>query len=107
MSDDQPRDEAATAAAGQVLVDRGQTGEPDPATEIDPKAIVRLARLHLRMGLYTLARAELEAIRGLASLDDDGLEGLAEACWRTGDLAAAGRVAVPMAQAGRGDRSCW
>jgi len=72
----------------------------DATPSIDPEAVARIARLHLRVGLYTLARAELEALRVLASLDDAGLEALAEARWRTGDLAAAGSVAVPLAQAG-------
>jgi hypothetical protein len=78
----------------------GSTVRSDTTATIDPEPIAELARLHLRVGLYTLARAELEALRVLGLIDDAGLEALAEACWRTGDLPAAGRIAVPMAQAG-------
>lgn len=60
---------------------------PDPATDL------RLARLHLRMGQLGLARAELEALAGSGDLDDAGLLALAEARWRTGDLAGAGEAA--------------
>jgi hypothetical protein len=49
-----------------------------------------LARLHLRTGSLGLARAELEALAGSASLDDAAVLDLAEARWRTGDLAGAG-----------------
>ncbi|HEU0235509.1 MAG TPA: hypothetical protein VFR14_03600 [Candidatus Limnocylindrales bacterium] len=52
-----------------------------------------LARLHLRTGSLGLARAELEALAGVGALDDEGLADLAEARWRTGDLAGAGDAA--------------
>ncbi len=45
------------------------------------------------MGLLGLARAELEALAGAGDLDDQGLVALAEARWRTGDLAGAGEAA--------------
>ena len=45
------------------------------------------------MGLLGLARAELEALAGAGDLDDQGLVSLAEARWRTGDLAGAGEAA--------------
>lgn len=63
---------------------------PRPA---DPATDLRLARLHLRMGQLGLARAELEAMAGSGDLDDAGLLALAEARWRTGDLAGAGEAA--------------
>ena len=53
-----------------------------------------LARLHLRLGSLALARAELETLAGRDSLDEDGLVDLAEARWRTGDIAGAGEAAV-------------
>ena len=59
----------------------------------DPAADRRLARVHLGMGLLGLARAELEALAGAGDLDDQGLVSLAEARWRTGDLAGAGEAA--------------
>jgi hypothetical protein len=59
----------------------------------DAATDLRLARLHLRMGQLGLARAELEALAGNGSLDDEGLLALAEARWRTGDLAGAGEAA--------------
>lgn len=66
----------------------------------DPETDRRLARLHLRMGLLSLARAELEALAGSDDLGDDGLEALAEARWRTGDLAGAGEAAQACLEAG-------
>jgi hypothetical protein len=53
-----------------------------------------LARLHLRLGSLALARAELETLAGRDALDEDGLVDLAEARWRTGDIAGAGEAAV-------------
>jgi hypothetical protein len=53
-----------------------------------------IARLHLRLGSLTLARAELEAMAGKDGLDDEGIVDLAEVRWRTGDLAGAGEAAV-------------
>ena len=53
-----------------------------------------LARLHLRLGSLALARAELETLAGRDALDQDGLVDLAEARWRTGDIAGAGEAAV-------------
>ena len=52
-----------------------------------------LARAHLRLGSLTLARAELETLAGIGGLDTDGMLDLAEARWRTGDLAGAGDAA--------------
>jgi tetratricopeptide (TPR) repeat protein len=54
---------------------------------------LRLARLHLRMGSLSLARAELESFAGSGLLDEPALLDLAEARWRTGDLAGAGEAA--------------
>lgn len=53
-----------------------------------------IARLHLRMGSLALARAELETLAGRDGLDEDGLVDLAEARWRTGDIAGAGEAAA-------------
>jgi len=53
-----------------------------------------LARVHLRLGSLALARAELETLAGQDALDQDGLVDLAEARWRTGDIAGAGEAAV-------------
>jgi hypothetical protein len=60
----------------------------------------RLARLHLRMGHLGLARAELEALAGAGDLGPEGLLGLAEARWRTGDLTGAGEAAQAHLAAG-------
>ncbi len=79
--------------------------DPEPAPESEPaparsdlapggRALpLRLARLHLRMGSLALARAELESFAGNGSLDEPALLDLAEARWRTGDLAGAGEAA--------------
>jgi tetratricopeptide (TPR) repeat protein len=42
--------------------------------------------LHLRLGVHSLARAELEDLLRRDALDTDGLADLAEARWRSGDL---------------------
>lgn len=57
-------------------------------------ADLTLARVHLRLGCLALARAELEALAGRDGLDDAGMVDLAEARWRTGDIAGAGDVAA-------------
>ena len=64
---------------------------------------LRLARVHLRMGSLVLARAELEAYAGRGELDDEAILDLAEARWRTGDLAGAGEVATAAIQGGSAD----
>lgn len=64
---------------------------------------LRLARLHLRMGQLPLARAQLEALAGRAALDEAALLDLAEARWRTGDLAGAGEAATALLARGRDD----
>jgi hypothetical protein len=45
----------------------------------------RLARLHLRLGLLTLARAELENLAARGARDAEAMGLLAEARWRSGD----------------------
>lgn len=53
----------------------------------------RLARVHLRGGLLSLARASLEAMAAAGTLDRDALADLAEARWRSGDLEGAAEAA--------------
>ena len=70
--------------------------EPRAVGEVAPGGrlpALRLATLHLRMGMLPLARAELEAAAGRGKLDEPALLDLAETRWRTGDLAGAGEVA--------------
>jgi hypothetical protein len=62
-----------------------------------------LARLHLRLGSLALARAELEIMAGEGALDGPGQVDLAEARWRSGDLAAAGMAATAALDAGEDD----
>ncbi len=76
----------------------GASGQGVALTEAELD--LRLARLHLRVGLLGLARAELEAAVGLGTLDRDGLADLAEARWRSGDLAGAGIAAEAHLAAG-------
>jgi tetratricopeptide (TPR) repeat protein len=59
-----------------------------------------LARAHLRLGSLALARVELEILAGRGALDVSGQVDLAEARWRTGDLAAAGEAANAALSAG-------
>ncbi len=65
----------------------------DPAASTDRPADLVLARLHLRLGSLSLARAELETLAGRDALDAAGVIDLAEARWRTGDLTGAGEAA--------------
>jgi hypothetical protein len=68
----------------------------DTATTADRAADLVLARLHLRLGSLSLARAELETMAGKDMLDAQGVIDLAEVRWRTGDLAGAGEAAALM-----------
>jgi hypothetical protein len=70
----------------------------DPRPERAPDA--RIARIHLRTGLYPLARAELETLAGRGALDAPALVDLAEVRWRTGDLVGAGEAARACIEAG-------
>ena len=65
---------------------------PPRATERSPDLV--LARLHLRLGSLSLARAELETLAGKDMLDAEGVIDLAEARWRTGDITGAGEAAA-------------
>jgi hypothetical protein len=84
--------------------------EPEPTPESEasrgedaPELQVRLARVHLRTGAVTLARVELEKLAGLKVLDAPSMLDLAEARWRTGDLAAAGVAAEAYLAGGGGE----
>jgi hypothetical protein len=67
----------------------------DTPTATAPRSAddVRLARVHLRMGQLTLARAELEDLLRRDQLDTASLALLAEVRWRTGDGAGAAEAA--------------
>ena len=73
------------------------TGRPKGASRT---AEARLARLHLRTGMLSLARAELETMAADGTLDTMALADLAEARWRSGDLPGAGDAAVAHLDAG-------
>jgi hypothetical protein len=64
---------------------------------------VRVARVHLRMGQLTLARAELEDLHRRELLDTTNLAALAEARWRTGDVGPAADAAQAHIDAGGSD----
>jgi tetratricopeptide (TPR) repeat protein len=64
---------------------------------------VRIARVHLRLGQLTLARAELEDLNRRELLDTTSLANLAEARWRTGDVATAAEAAQAHIDAGGSD----
>lgn len=64
---------------------------------------IRIARVHLRLGQLTLARAELEDLFRREGLDTNGLATLAEARWRTGEGDAAAEAAVAHLHAGGSD----
>ncbi len=93
----------------QATIVAADAFEPDDSSgadrKLDPVALAtarHMARLHLRMGLLVLARAELEALAGRDGLDDAGRADLAEARWRTGDLAGAGATAGLLLERGSG-----
>jgi hypothetical protein len=65
---------------------------PTTTTQRSPDLV--LARLHLRLGSLSLARAELETLAGKDMLDADGVVDLAEVRWRTGDITGAGEAAA-------------
>jgi hypothetical protein len=64
---------------------------------------VRVARIHLRLGQLTLARAELEDLLRRDALDVGAMAALAEARWRTGDAAGAADAAFSHIEAGGSD----
>lgn len=74
-----------------------------PASDPARLADLRMARLHLRMGQLTLARAELEDLFRRDALDVIGLAILAEARWRTGEGPAAASAALAHLEAGGSD----
>lgn len=88
--------EAEGAAESPVTTETG-------AVPTGRATALRLARLHLRAGALALARAELEAFAGRGTLDEEALLDLAEARWRTGDLAGAGEAAAYAVERGRDD----
>ncbi len=77
---------------------------PPPPTPATPSAAslseARLARVHLRVGMFGLARAELETLAARGALDVPALADLAEVRWRTGDLVGAGEAADAYLEAG-------
>ena len=64
---------------------------------------VRVARVHLRLGQLTLARAELEDLLRRDALDGQAMAALAEARWRTGDAVGAADAAFTHIEAGGED----
>ena len=74
-----------------------------PASDPARIANLRMARVHLRMGQLTLARAELEDLHRRDALDVIGLAILAEARWRTGEGPAAATAALAHLEAGGSD----
>ena len=69
------------------------TGSATAAATTPGADDVRLARVHLRMGQFALARAELEDLRRRDLLDTTSLALLAEVRWRTGDGSGAAEAA--------------
>lgn len=90
-ADDASEDVVADPVSEGVDRDGGEARVFADATSRSTDA--RLARLHLRGGLLTLARAELEQMAGAGTLDREALADLAEARWRSGDLEGASEAA--------------
>jgi hypothetical protein len=96
MSD---RKRAASAVPAAAARDRdGSSGKQNPVgPEPGAGSIAveqRLAGIHLRLGSFALARAELEHLAAAEHLDVPGLADLAEVRWRMGDLQAAAEAAA-------------
>jgi hypothetical protein len=97
------------AAASFLLTTAGLPPGPspyEPAGSIpadDPSLQMRIARIQLRTGSLTSARAQFESLSGRNLLDTAGALDLAEARWRTGDLHGAGEAAVAYLDAGGGE----
>ncbi|HJX67334.1 MAG TPA: hypothetical protein VJ258_01275 [Candidatus Limnocylindrales bacterium] len=94
----EPAAEAATHPAAETLAEPAAAGpsayEPTESGPVeDASLLLRLARIHLRTGSLTTARAQLESLAGRNQLDTAGTLDLAEARWRTGDLHGAGQAA--------------
>jgi hypothetical protein len=79
---------------------------PNPIDADERAADLVLARVHLRMGSFGLARAELEGLAGRNALDDEGIRDLAEVRWRTGDLPGAGEAATAFLESKPDDVLC-
>jgi hypothetical protein len=80
-----------------------QAGDTAVATPPGQADDIRVARVHLRLGQLTLARAELEDLLRRELLDTASLAVLAEARWRTGDVAAAAEAAEAHIEGGGSD----
>ena len=80
--------------------------DPIPLDADERAAELVLARVHLRMGSFGLARAELEGLAGRNGLDDEGIRDLAEVRWRTGDLPGAGEAAAAFLEGKPDDVLC-
>lgn len=97
------RSEALPVAAGlpaTVMLARDAAqpiAHPDAARLAEDR---RLATLHLRLGAFMLARAELERLAGRGELEPAGLADLAEARWRSGRLESAAAAATDHFAAG-------
>ncbi len=87
---------ATVSARAHLSVTGPDVGRPGALRAADG----RLARLHLRGGLLTLARASLEQMAGVGALDREALADLAEARWRSGDLEGAAEAAAAHLDAG-------
>ena len=74
-----------------------------PRTPRDIDGDVRLAVLHLRVGMLVLARSELEDLERRGLLDALGRAWLAEARWRSGDMEDAASAARAHLDAGGDD----
>jgi hypothetical protein len=92
------------------LQDAPGLAEPGTAHPVDdttaPRSAhddVRLARIHLRLGMLSIARAELEDLERRAALGRRDQAVLAEARWRTGEAGGAAAAAAAHLDAGGGD----
>jgi outer membrane biosynthesis protein TonB len=99
-ADEGPAEEAPNYADVELHAQPMPYEPAAPQLVDDPALQIRLARIHLKTGSLTLARAELETLAGRHQLDTDAHLDLAESRWRTGDLQGAGEAAAAYLAAG-------
>jgi hypothetical protein len=97
-ADESAADELEDGALDEGALEADSQPEPyEPVDALpvdDPSLAIRLARIHLKTGSYSMARAEFEALAARKQLDTAAHLDLAEARWRTGDLHGAGQAAA-------------
>jgi len=99
--EDAADDYTADEGAGPARLAPYEPAQTRPAD--DGLVQLRLARVHLRTGAFTIARGELEALASRDQLNPSGVLDLAEVRWRMGELQGAGEAAAAYIASGGDD----